>query len=66
MDRSLVAVDTLHKEGYTKLAWLAGGLNSARDEDFEGVQGTTRLQFSTAGGVQGLLIKLGQYIAERK
>ena len=61
--RSLIAVDALHGAGYTQLAWLAGGLNDARDGDFASVGGETKLQFATAGGVQGLLLKLGQYIA---
>lgn len=64
--RSLVAVDKLHEAGFRHLAWLAGGLNDARDGDFASVQGTTKLQYSTAGGVQGLLLKLGQELQARR
>eukprot|EP00271_Cylindrocystis_brebissonii_P014288 TRINITY_DN355_c0_g1_i1.p1 TRINITY_DN355_c0_g1~~TRINITY_DN355_c0_g1_i1.p1 ORF type:complete len:258 (+),score=36.63 TRINITY_DN355_c0_g1_i1:254-1027(+) len=61
--RSLLAIDELYEEGYSNLAWLAGGLNNAREGDFAGVEGETLLQFATAGGVQGILLKIGQQVA---
>eukprot|EP00897_Mesotaenium_endlicherianum_P010522 jgi/Mesen1/9499/ME000063S08947 len=62
--RSLVAVDELHQAGYTELAWLVGGFNMSREGDFADVVGETKLHFATAGGVQGLLLKLGQSVAD--
>lgn len=64
--RSLVAVDMLHEAGFSQLAWLVGGLNDAREGDFDGVEGSTKLQYATAGGVQGLIIKLGQALQSQK
>jgi len=61
--RSLSAISKLHNAGYKELAWIYGGLNNARAGDFAQVDGDTLLQLATAGGVQGLLIKLAQYIS---
>lgn len=60
--RSLMAVEELHDAGFRKLGWIVGGLNNSRDGDFVNVEGDTKLHLSTAGGVQGILIKVGQYV----
>lgn len=60
--RSLMAIEALYEAGYEKLGWVAGGLNNSREGDFASVEGETKLQFSTAGGVQGILLKVGQYV----
>lgn len=62
--RSLVAISELHGAGFTKLLWLAGGFNQTPKGVFKNVEGDTDLRFGAVGGVQGLLIKAGQLIAE--
>ncbi|XP_077224650.1 rhodanese-like domain-containing protein 10 [Tasmannia lanceolata] len=48
--RSMMAVKRLHEGGYQNLGWLAGGFNRAEEDDFQGVEGTTKLQYATIGG----------------
>eukprot|EP00850_Spirogloea_muscicola_P024826 SM001592S01745 [mRNA] locus=s1592:59:1139:+ [translate_table: standard] len=57
---SLLALDELDRAGYRKLAWFAGGMHTARDDDFPNVEGPTKLRFATAGGVQGQVLKVLQ------
>ncbi|KAJ7568531.1 hypothetical protein O6H91_01G036600 [Diphasiastrum complanatum] len=56
--RSMLAIDLLHTDGYTQLAWINGGFNNARDDDFGNVQGQTKLQFATIGGVSEYFLKI--------
>eukprot|EP00270_Netrium_digitus_P013129 TRINITY_DN4339_c0_g1_i1.p1 TRINITY_DN4339_c0_g1~~TRINITY_DN4339_c0_g1_i1.p1 ORF type:complete len:255 (-),score=47.72 TRINITY_DN4339_c0_g1_i1:244-1008(-) len=61
--RSLVAVSKLHEDGFTRVAWLAGGFLSASDTDFV-VEGESKLRLAGAGGVQGLLFKIAAAAAD--
>lgn len=56
--RSAVAVRKLSEGGYENLALLAGGFNRAREEDFDGVEGSTKLQYATVGGVSYYFLQL--------
>ncbi|XP_002979309.2 rhodanese-like domain-containing protein 10 [Selaginella moellendorffii] len=47
--RSLLAIEKLHGDGFTNLAWLDGGFGAAKRRDFEGVEGT-ELRFASIGG----------------
>lgn len=56
--RSIVAVKKLSEVGYENLAWLAGGFNSAKEDDFNGVEGSTKLQYATVGGLSYFFLQL--------
>ncbi|KAL3617509.1 Rhodanese-like domain-containing protein 10 [Castilleja foliolosa] len=56
--RSLVAAGKLHRAGYNKLGWLAGGFSRASDKDFPRVEGTEKLEYATIGGASYYLLKL--------
>ncbi|URE42862.1 RHOD [Musa troglodytarum] len=56
--RSMIAVRVLHNGGYKNLGWLAGGFNRSGDGDFSEVQGTSKLQYATVGGVSYLFLQL--------
>lgn len=53
-----MAVSKLHKAGYKRLGWLAGGFNRTSDTDFPAVEGTEKLQFATIGGASYYFLKL--------
>lgn len=55
--RSLLALDELHDDGYTNLAWMDGGFSRSRGENFPDVQGSTKLQFANIGGAAEYLLK---------
>lgn len=55
--RSLLALDELHDDGYTNLAWLSGGFSSSRGNNFPDVQGSTKLQYANIGGAAEILLK---------
>ncbi|KAG1339104.1 rhodanese-like domain-containing protein 10 [Cocos nucifera] len=56
--RSMIAVRILHKGGYKNLGWLAGGFNRSGDGDFAEVEGSTKLQYATVGGVSYFFLQL--------
>lgn len=56
--RSMIAMRVLHNGGYKNLGWLAGGFNRSGDGDFYEVQGTSKLQYATVGGVSYLFLQL--------
>ncbi|GJN31140.1 hypothetical protein PR202_gb19500 [Eleusine coracana subsp. coracana] len=41
----------LHDDGYKNVAWLAGGFSKCVDGDFADVEGESKLQYATIGGV---------------
>ncbi|KAI5076336.1 hypothetical protein GOP47_0008401 [Adiantum capillus-veneris] len=60
--RSLLALDELHEEGYTNLAWLEGGFSRCRGNNFPDVQGSSQLQFANIGGAAGILVKFVLFV----
>lgn len=56
--RSLIAVRMLHDDGYRNLAWLAGGFSKSADGDFPGVEGESKLQYATIGGVSYIFLQI--------
>ncbi|XP_020108400.1 rhodanese-like domain-containing protein 10 [Ananas comosus] len=56
--RSLMAVRLLHEGGYENLGWLAGGFNRCVDGDFPDVEGSSKLQYATIGGVSYIFLQL--------
>lgn len=56
--RSLIAVRILHEGGYKNLGWLAGGFARSGGGDFPDVQGNTKLQYATVGGVSYFFLQL--------
>ncbi|MQM05721.1 hypothetical protein Taro_038537 [Colocasia esculenta] len=56
--RSTIAVAMLHEGGYGNLGWLAGGFNRSVDGDFPDVEGETKLQYATVGGVSYVFLQL--------
>ncbi|KAF8718643.1 hypothetical protein HU200_024942 [Digitaria exilis] len=56
--RSLIAVRMLHDDGYRNLAWLAGGFSKCADGDFAGVEGESKLQYATIGGVSYIFLQI--------
>lgn len=56
--RSRVAVSALHKDGYQNLGWLAGGFSRASEKDFADVEGQSKLQYATVGGVSYIFLRL--------
>ncbi|TVU47440.1 hypothetical protein EJB05_07043 [Eragrostis curvula] len=56
--RSLIAVRMLHDDGYKNLAWLAGGFSKCVDGDFPDVEGESKLQYATIGGVSYIFLQL--------
>ncbi|XP_068644871.1 rhodanese-like domain-containing protein 10, partial [Aristolochia californica] len=56
--RSKVAVKRLHDSGYKNLAWLAGGFNRTAEADLPSVEGSTKLQYATIGGVSYYFLQL--------
>ncbi|MCO5574102.1 hypothetical protein L7F22_027879 [Adiantum nelumboides] len=60
--RSLLALDELHDEGYTNLAWLEGGFSRCRGNNFPDVQGSSLLQFSNIGGAAEILVKVVLFV----
>ena len=53
----MLALDELHNEGYTNLAWIDGGFSKSRSDHFPDVQGPSMLQFANIGGVAEYLVK---------
>ncbi|KAK3233644.1 hypothetical protein CYMTET_56071 [Cymbomonas tetramitiformis] len=62
--RSLLAVEVLHGQGYTELAWLDGGYQSCSEEDLPNQSGECELRFASIGGVSQYFLKLATYITE--
>ncbi|KAJ1699000.1 hypothetical protein LUZ63_007512 [Rhynchospora breviuscula] len=56
--RSLMAVQMLHESGYKNLAWLAGGFSRSVNRNFPQVEGNTKLQYATVGGVSSIFLQL--------
>ncbi|CAL4930488.1 unnamed protein product [Urochloa decumbens] len=56
--RSLIAVRMLHDGGYRNLAWLAGGFSKCKDGDFPDVEGESKLQYATIGGVSYIFLQI--------
>ncbi|KAJ8626380.1 hypothetical protein MRB53_019687 [Persea americana] len=56
--RSMMAIRRLHDGGYQNLGWLAGGFNRSTDDDFPDVEGSTKLQYATIGGVSYFFLQL--------
>ncbi|KAK8913546.1 Rhodanese-like domain-containing protein 10 [Platanthera zijinensis] len=56
--RSAVALRKLAEDGYENLALLAGGFSRAGEEDFDGVEGSTKLRYATVGGVSYYFLQL--------
>ncbi|KAL6644879.1 hypothetical protein ACP70R_016487 [Stipagrostis hirtigluma subsp. patula] len=56
--RSLIAVRMLHDDGYRNLAWLAGGFSKCVDGDFADVEGESKLQYATVGGVSYIFLQI--------
>lgn len=54
----MMAIRRLHEGGYLNLAWLAGGFNRSADANFPNVEGTTKLQYATIGGVSYYFLQL--------
>ncbi|KAG9453409.1 hypothetical protein H6P81_006313 [Aristolochia fimbriata] len=56
--RSMIAVKRLYNAGYKNLAWLAGGFNRTGEADLPKVEGSTKLQYATIGGVSYYFLQL--------
>ncbi|CAM0152891.1 unnamed protein product [Urochloa decumbens] len=56
--RSLIAVRMLYDDGYRNLAWLAGGFSKSADGDFPDVEGESKLQYATIGGVSYIFLQI--------
>ncbi|BAS83663.1 rhodanese-like domain-containing protein 10 [Oryza sativa Japonica Group] len=56
--RSLIAVRMLYDDGYKNLAWLAGGFSKCVDGDFADVEGESKLQYATVGGVSYIFLQI--------
>ncbi|XP_072974802.1 rhodanese-like domain-containing protein 10 [Typha angustifolia] len=56
--RSIIALRMLHDGGYKNLGWLAGGFNRSKDGDFDDVEGSSKLQYATIGGVSYIFLQL--------
>ncbi|KAF0934763.1 hypothetical protein E2562_028621 [Oryza meyeriana var. granulata] len=56
--RSLIAVRMLYDDGYKNLAWLAGGFSKCIDGDFADVEGESKLQYATVGGVSYIFLQI--------
>ncbi|KAJ3682828.1 hypothetical protein LUZ60_013055 [Juncus effusus] len=56
--RSVIAIKMLHQAGYKNLAWLAGGFNRSQKGDFPQVEGKTKLQYATIGGVSYIFLQI--------
>uniref|UniRef100_A0A0D9VSU4 Rhodanese domain-containing protein n=1 Tax=Leersia perrieri TaxID=77586 RepID=A0A0D9VSU4_9ORYZ len=56
--RSLIAVRMLYDDGYKNVAWLAGGFSKCVDGDFADVEGESKLQYATVGGVSYIFLQI--------
>ncbi|XP_006651273.2 rhodanese-like domain-containing protein 10 [Oryza brachyantha] len=56
--RSLIAVRMLYDDGYRNVAWLAGGFSKCVDGDFADVEGESKLQYATVGGVSYIFLQI--------